>query len=151
MTTQGLRTHTCGELRASDVGSTVRLSGWVATRRDLGALCFVDLRDRYGITQVSFDESVPEELLAAARERMAANMVSLDTWEQFEQTFAGESSKFAWCHWDGTAETEAKIKELTKVTIRCIPLEGQGPAPEEGKCILTGKPSKQRVLMAKAY
>ena len=91
------------------------------------------------------------ELLKAARERMANAGRTLDTWEEFEKTFAGTNSVFAWCHWDGTAETEAKIKELTKVTIRCIPLEGQGPAPEEGKCILTGKPSKQRVLMAKAY
>ena len=92
-----------------------------------------------------------DQLLAAARQRMQDNVVTLDTWEQFEQTFAGESSKFAWCHWDGTAETEAAIKAKTKVTIRCIPLEGQGPAAEEGTCIFSGKPSKQRVLMAKAY
>ncbi len=91
------------------------------------------------------------ELLRMARERVAAAQVTLDSWEEFETTFAGDNSTFAWCHWDGTAETEAKIKELTKVTIRCIPLEGQGPAPEPGKCILTGNPSKQRVLMAKAY
>ena len=92
-----------------------------------------------------------DQLLAAARQRMADNIVTLDTWEQFEDTFAGESSKFAWCHWDGTAETEAAIKTKTKVTIRCIPLEGQGPAPEPGTCIFSGKPSAQRVLMAKAY
>ena len=91
------------------------------------------------------------ELLARAKERMANSMVHIDTWEEFEKTFTGDSSTFAWCHWDGTAETEAKIKERTKVTIRCIPLDGQGPAPEEGTCILSGKPSKQRVLMAKAY
>ncbi len=91
------------------------------------------------------------ELLRAARERMDAAMVTIDSWEQFEQTFADDSSCFAWCHWDGTPQTEAKIKELTKVTIRCIPLPGQGPAPEEGTCILSGKPSRQRVLMAKAY
>lgn len=90
-------------------------------------------------------------LLTRARERLAAGTVTLDTWEQFEQTFAGEDSKFAWCHWDGSAETEAKIKELTKVTIRCIPLPGQGPDPEPGVCIHSGKPSPQRVLMAKAY
>ncbi|MFN3382572.1 MAG: proline--tRNA ligase, partial [Runella zeae] len=51
-------------------------------------------------------------------------------------------------HWDGTSETEEKIKEETKATIRCIPFD----APhEEGKCILTGKPSSQRVLFARAY
>jgi prolyl-tRNA synthetase len=90
-------------------------------------------------------------LLTAARERLAAGTVTLDTWEQFEQTFAGDESRFAWCHWDGTAQTEAKIKEATKVTIRCIPLEGQGPDPEPGTCIVSGNPSPRRVLMAKAY
>ncbi|PRQ04499.1 Proline--tRNA ligase [Enhygromyxa salina] len=92
-----------------------------------------------------------DALLALARARMAANTVTLDTWEEFEQTFAGDSSKFAWCHWDGTAETEAAIKDKTKVTIRCVPLPGYGPAPEPGVCIYSGKPSAQRVLMAKAY
>jgi prolyl-tRNA synthetase len=91
------------------------------------------------------------ELLEAARARMAAATITIDSWEEFEKVFAGEGSKFAWCHWDGTPETEAKIKELTKVTIRCIGLDGQGPAPEEGTCILTGKPSARRVLMAKSY
>ena len=90
-------------------------------------------------------------LLEAARARMAANTVTLDTWEEFEATFAGEGSKFAWCHWDGSVETEAAIKAKTKATVRCIPLEGQGPAPEPGVCIYSGKPSAQRVLMAKAY
>ncbi|EDM80140.1 prolyl-tRNA synthetase [Plesiocystis pacifica SIR-1] len=92
-----------------------------------------------------------DALLAAAKARRAANTVTLDTWEEFEATFAGDESKFAWCHWDGTAETEAAIKDKTKVTIRCVPLEGQGPAAEPGTCIFSGKPSKQRVLMAKAY
>jgi prolyl-tRNA synthetase len=55
---------------------------------------------------------------------------------------------FLSAHWDGTTETELKIKELTKATIRCIPLDNP---QEDGKCILTGAPSTQRVLFAKAY
>jgi prolyl-tRNA synthetase len=65
--------------------------------------------------------------------------------------FADQASKFAWAHWDGTTETELAIKEATRATIRCIPLAGQGPAPEPGKCVKTGKPSSQRVLFSKNY
>jgi prolyl-tRNA synthetase len=92
-----------------------------------------------------------DALLAAARARLAARSVELNTWDEFLKTFAGEQSSFAWCHWDGTRETEARIKEQTRATIRCIPLPGQGPAPEPGQCIVTGKPSAQRVLIARAY
>ena len=59
-----------------------------------------------------------------------------------------EKPGFLLAHWDGTPETEDKIKELTKATIRCIPLNN---TQEDGKCILTGKPNKQRVLFARAY
>jgi len=59
-----------------------------------------------------------------------------------------EKGGFVSAHWDGTAETEEAIKEKTKATIRCIPLNNE---KEEGKCILTGKPSSQRVLFARAY
>ena len=55
---------------------------------------------------------------------------------------------FISAHWDGTAETEEKIKDLTKATIRCIPLDAKN---EAGSCIFTGKPSSKRVLFAKAY
>lgn len=56
------RTHTNGELRKEDVGKTVTLVGWVSKRRNLGSICFIDLRDRYGITQVTFDESMAEQI-----------------------------------------------------------------------------------------
>ena len=59
-----------------------------------------------------------------------------------------EKGGFLLCHWDGTAETEAKIKEDTKATVRCIPFEGD---KTPGKCMVTGKPSAQRVIFARAY
>ena len=78
------------------------------------------------------------------REKMTTE---INSWEEFEQVLE-EKGGFLSAHWDGTAETEEKIKELSKATIRCIPLNA---IEEEGKCILTGKPSKQRVLFARAY
>jgi prolyl-tRNA synthetase len=70
-----------------------------------------------------------------------------DNWDEFVQLLDTKGG-FVSAHWDGTAETEDKIKELSKATIRCIPLDN---AQEEGKCILTGNPSTQRVLFARAY
>lgn len=70
-----------------------------------------------------------------------------NTWDEFLALLDGEGG-FVSAHWDGTGETEDKIKELTKATIRCIPLDNPS---EEGTCILTGKPSTQRVLFARAY
>lgn len=75
------------------------------------------------------------------------NTVKADTWEEFVAILDGKGG-FVSAHWDGTPETEEKIKEMTKATIRCIPLNN---ALEDGKCILTGAPSKQRVLFARAY
>ena len=59
------RDHTCGELRKSDEGKHVRLAGWVAKRRNLGSIVFIDLRDRYGITQVLCDETLTEAVKSA--------------------------------------------------------------------------------------
>lgn len=70
-----------------------------------------------------------------------------DNWDEFVQLLDNKGG-FVSAHWDGTAETEDKIKELCKATIRCIPLDNP---QEDGKCILTGNPSTQRVLFARAY
>jgi prolyl-tRNA synthetase len=74
------------------------------------------------------------------------NTIKVNTWDEFRKVM--EKGGFAYAHWDGTAETEASIKEETKATIRCIPLKEEY---EEGKCIYSGKPSKQRVYFAIAY
>lgn len=75
------------------------------------------------------------------------NISRADTMEEFKSLLK-EKGGFVSAHWDGTSETEEKIKELTKATIRCIPLNN---VQEQGTCILTGKPSKERVLFAIAY
>jgi len=74
-------------------------------------------------------------------------ITSTDNWDEFVQLLDTKGG-FVSAHWDGTAETEDKIKELSKATIRCIPLDNP---KEEGKCILTGNASTQRVLFARAY
>jgi len=75
------------------------------------------------------------------------NTTEVNGWEEFKQVLEDKAGFLA-AHWDGTAETEEKIKELTKATIRCIPLD---QAPEQGVCVYSGKPSSGRVLFAKAY
>jgi prolyl-tRNA synthetase len=75
------------------------------------------------------------------------HITKADSWDEFVRLL-DEKGGFIAAHWDGTAETEEAIKEKTKATIRCIPLNNP---KEEGKCILTGKPSTQRVLFARAY
>ena len=75
------------------------------------------------------------------------NTTEVDTYEEFKRLL-DEKPGFLSAHWDGTPETEQIIKDETKATIRCIPLNNK---QEEGKCILTGKPSTQRVLFARAY
>ncbi|WP_297335561.1 proline--tRNA ligase [Algoriphagus sp.] len=71
----------------------------------------------------------------------------VNSWDEFKSVLDSKGG-FVAAHWDGTSQTEERIKELTKATIRCIPLDQKA---EEGVCILTGKPSLGRVLFAKAY
>ncbi len=75
------------------------------------------------------------------------HMTEVDDFDEFKSVLESKGG-FISAHWDGTVDTELKIKELTKATIRCIPLDQK---EEKGKCILTGEPSKGRVLFAKAY
>jgi prolyl-tRNA synthetase len=92
-------------------------------------------------------EEIQKNLYTRAQERMQTMTTKADSYEEFKKIL-DEKSGFVFAHWDGTPETEEKIKEETKATIRCIPLNN--PA-EEGTCIYSGKPSKQRVLFARAY
>jgi len=91
-------------------------------------------------------ELIQNNLYQKALNFRELNSVTVNTWEEFKQAI--EKGGFVYAHWDATTETEIKIKEQTKATIRAIPLNNK---IEEGKCILTGKPSSQRVIFAKAY
>lgn len=92
-------------------------------------------------------EEIQLHMFNRAKQYRDEHITSVDTWDDFVNTLDTKAG-FVSAHWDGTAETEEKIKELTKATIRCIPLNN---LQENGKCILTGKPSKERVLFARAY
>lgn len=91
--------------------------------------------------------TIQQNLFDRAAAYRDAHITKADSWDEFTKILE-EKGGFVSAHWDGTAETEQAIKEKTKATIRCIPLNN---TPEEGKCILTGKPSSQRVLFAQAY
>ena len=91
-------------------------------------------------------QEIQENLFKKALDYRAENTNSVDSWDEFKEKI--KAGGFVLAHWDGTAETEQKIKDLTKATIRTIPLNNP---QEDGKCILTGNPSKERVVFAKAY
>ncbi|MDZ7266708.1 MAG: proline--tRNA ligase [candidate division KSB1 bacterium] len=118
----------------------------VLVRRDLG--------EKRVVPQTVLAEEIPRELAAmqqALFERALAfrerNTYVIDDYEQFKQAIE-EHGGFYWAHWCGEREAEERLQEETKATIRCIPLAGK---KEAGRCLITGKPSSQRVLMAKAY
>ncbi|MEY3119637.1 MAG: hypothetical protein RIT30_1570 [Bacteroidota bacterium] len=90
---------------------------------------------------------IQSNLLQRATKYRDDHITSVDTWDEFINVLDNKTG-FVLAHWDGTAATEEKIKDQTKATIRCIPLDNP---LEVGKCILTGNPSKQRVLFARAY
>jgi len=107
-----------------------------------------DIVDREGIAErVSKTlDDIQQDLYKAAKKRMDDVTHTVHSYDDFKEIIENEGG-FIYAHWDGTAETEAKIKEETKATIRCIPFE-EG---ESGKCMVTGEPSEKRVLFAKAY
>ena len=91
-------------------------------------------------------KSIQKEMFEKAKQFRVENTVNVKTFDELEEAI--DAGKFVFAHWDGTAETEEKIKDATKASIRVIPFD----EPEkEGKCIISGKPSKKLVLFARAY
>jgi prolyl-tRNA synthetase len=91
-------------------------------------------------------DEIQENIFQKALDFRAENTVSVDTYEEFKAQL--DKGGFIMAHWDGTPETEQKIKDETKATIRCIPLD---QPEEEGVCIYSGQPSNKRVVFARAY
>jgi prolyl-tRNA synthetase len=99
--------------------------------------------DRIEVLLIEMQENIHQKAL----DYRNSHITEVDSFEEFKALLETKGG-FLSAHWDGTEETEAKIKELTKASIRCIPLDAK---EENGSCIYTGKPSKRRVLFAKAY
>ena len=116
-------------------------------RRDLGTKETVPADDTLSKRVKDLLKEIQEGIYIKAYQFRKANTHKADDYKTFKQLL-DDKGGFILAHWDGTAETEARIKEETKATIRCIPL---GAEEEEGKCILTGKPSNRRVVFARAY
>ena len=93
-------------------------------------------------------DDIQKSIYQRAYDFRAENVRKVDTWDEFKEEI--EKGGFLLCHWDGTAETEARIQEETKATIRCIPVDSF-VLEEEGKCVYSGKPSHQRVIFARSY
>ncbi|MEZ0182957.1 proline--tRNA ligase [Flavobacterium oncorhynchi] len=92
-------------------------------------------------------EQIQTDLFNKALEYRNTHVTEVNSFEEFKEVLEGKGG-FVSAHWDGTAATEEKIKDLTKATIRCIPLDA---VEEAGTCVFTGNPSSKRVLFAKAY
>jgi len=112
-----------------------------------------DTREKINVSQddliatvIRLLDEIQTNIYSKALDFRQNNTFKVDNWDDFKAQI--EKGGFVSAHWDGTTETEEKIKEETKATIRCIPIDN---VVENGSCILTGKPSTQRVLFAKAY
>ena len=92
-------------------------------------------------------EQIQDNLFQKALTMRDTKTTNVDTYDEFKRVLE-ETPGFVMAHWDGTPETEQKIKDETKATIRCIPLDNK---QESGKCIYSGNPSAQRVVFARAY
>ena len=125
-------------VRAFENDDIVHVSGKVSPKDDIEII---------NTELVLADLTTVENLYQKALTHQQKNTHHASNWEEFK-TLIHKDAGFVYAHWDGTKETEQKIKEETKATIRCIPLENK---IEEGACIYSGKISKQKVLFAKSY
>ncbi len=107
-----------------------------------------ETREWQGLGQylLSLLDDIQFNMFQKAKAARDNRIYEVDSYEDFKARI--EEGGFFLCHWDGTTETEERIKEETKATIRCVPLDGN---KTPGKCMVTGKPSAQRVIIAKAY
>ncbi len=104
-------------------------------------------QDNISNTIANLLDEIQDNLFKKALDYRNTHITKVNSFEEFKEVLENKGG-FILAHWDGTAETEEKIKNLTKATIRCIPLDKK---EEEGKCVLTGKKSTKRVLFSKAY
>jgi aspartyl-tRNA synthetase len=108
-----LRTHTCGELRSTNVNEIVTLCGWVQRIRDKGGIIWLDLRDRYGITQLIFEEGVSDEKTIAQVREMGREFVLQATGTVIERLAKNDKML--------TGDIELKISELTVLNRAKLP------------------------------
>lgn len=108
-----LRTHTCGELRISDVNKEVSLSGWVQRVRNKGGLIWVDLRDRYGVTQLIFEEDSTEKELLTKAASLGREFVIQATGMVIERTSKNDKMP--------TGDIEIKVKQLEILNAAKVP------------------------------
>jgi prolyl-tRNA synthetase len=113
-----------------------------------------DTKEKYSVSMNNLSDYISslldiiqEQIYQKALNYLHSRTIKVDSYQEFQKELEGEGG-FLSAHWDGTPETEQLIKDETKATIRCIP---QDNVEELGVCIRTGKPSKQRVLFARAY
>ena len=113
-----------------------------------------DTKTKESVSQIGLADKIistlnlmQKDLYEKAKVFRKEHTFSVNTYEEFKKLM-NEDAGFVMAHWDGTVETEEKIKNETKATIRCIPLDSP---VENGICMVTGKPSERKVLFAKAY
>jgi prolyl-tRNA synthetase len=116
-------------------------------RRDTLEKSIIQLNEEFTAMISQLLEDMQANIYKKAHDFRAGMITKVESYEEFKSVL-DEKGGFVLAHWDGTSETEEKVKDETKATIRCIPLDGE---EEVGKCMVTGKPSKQRVIFARAY